>query len=883
MSPEKFVPISLDKLILSMAERQFEANELEFTSYRPTIIILLGGTGLKIGRRIKKLLRHLFRQEHLGVFQIICFDTAPEETPEGEEPLDPGEFVYFGPVDIGAQIKHLEENPTIAEWWPGTAEGHPHSVTFSGTGSHRDRTVGRLVLFNYMSNLVIPRLEMAIDRAIQIQAQNGMGVPSIKVYVISSLSGGTGGSQIVDISYVARMLGLRRQHNVFVTGVLVGDTPFTAMAQSARSVMELRANTMATLLELNHFSRVGEFVEAYDGVTNTQEMNGFYKPMDICYLVGLHNMNGQALENYDAVCEMSAAQVILEIASPMAELTGNRFDNIRATDQEIAGQPTFLSSFAVGSINYPLEGVCSWCAVKAYRAFALQVLLTNRHLAEDVDAGVLSFMQSSSIEVEQAQLLYERLQQDRDGVMINPPSLSYDQVNDLGDEQLQGGLQRLEQEALGTLARNRELIAARATPLFKQVQQSLRQEINRLLTSPQYGPAFTARLLKALVERMQSQLDHLILEQQAVLQADMQAQQQAWNAAEETLAKAIRSSSLNPLRSGKIKSSRLAYIAAFNAYLAAAQNLEVRTQAVQCMTDAIRFTQDQLRKADRLLGDWLDITERIEQESATDYVQKVATEAQYSLVHNIITGEELQQTFAQYLPDLSTTARIEYQASAFWSAFRTFNPSWSLDRYEDRNSKDSPIVQLYHYLAGQYAEQLQGQTLLQHLLRLYGKDWREVIELRSKQTSPFWAYSDGRYSHDLRANLQFEPRLIAYGEPAINWGETVQQIVAANVETVNNNNAHEMVILNTAHGLPLFALRSVEQTLLPAYKYMLDQWKNRRGNNRALPLHVSEAWLRSLSSFLPVNPARPATIAPATELTVKGNGHTPVSQAPLAG
>src|SRR5690606_18682202 len=116
-------------------------------------------------------------------------------------------------------------NRYIAPWWPGGPR-RPYRPTFAGAGAERVRAVGRLALFHYLSNTIMPALETKLDRAIQVNAQHGMGATSIKFYLIFSSAGGTGSGMALDLAYIVRMLGLRRQPTAFVTGVIVTDSAF---------------------------------------------------------------------------------------------------------------------------------------------------------------------------------------------------------------------------------------------------------------------------------------------------------------------------------------------------------------------------------------------------------------------------------------------------------------------------------------------------------------------------------------------------------------------------------------------------------------------------------------------------------------------------------
>lgn len=853
MTELHFNPIRLSSLIPGVAEAPFRRDELAQTSYRPTIVIGIGGTGLAVLRRLKQLLRRYYRHEELDIFQFIVFDTAAEEVPEGEEPLDAGEFVHFSPFDAADTIRHLDENEYVAPWWPGGLE-RPYRPSFSGTGANRVRAVGRLVLFNYMGNTIIPRLRTKIDRAIEINAQHGMGATSIKFYLVCSLAGGTGSGMVLDVAYVARMLGLRSQPTAYVTGILVADDAFLPKSQTANTAAEFSANTYAALREINHFSANRRFREHYDDMTSTEELPAGFRPFDIAYLLGLHNAEGQALESFESLADMVAAEMMVEIASPLRGRTENVLDNVRANDRAIAGQPTAFSSFALSSLVYPLPGIASWCALSAHNDFSTKVLLTPRRLPSEVADEVLAFTQKAGVEEEQADSLIERLNLDDKGEMMASPALSHDQVGGLPEPQLLGALQRLEEAAQSDLARIRETIAANVQPTQKKYVSDLLAEADLILRDPQRGPRYASWFLAKLADRLAAARDEQMVGEQAAYRTDADAQEAAWRTAKESLARALRLPRWLPWRRWQINNARAAYATAFNAYLSATHELERRTQAILCFNVFVKDTRDLARRANDLVNEWLKLAETARERAKAELTQARATETEYSLMRNIVGRDELHRTYERHFPDLSEPAKLDHLASQFWQFFASRVPDWTLAADSPANPVEgAPAVQVYYFLAEMYAEQLSGKTLVERLKEIYGEAWKHEIELRNLQTAPFWNYNLSRFGDKIRNNLQNEPRLVGYGEDDVNnWSRIVAEAVGDNIDAVNNKNPHEMLFLKTSHGLPLFALRSANQIWRTAYQYIKRLWDNADAGSNPIPIHISTAWEQEMPEIDPV-------------------------------
>lgn len=868
MTNSMFTPLSLNLLIPGAAENPFRRDELAQTSYRPTIVIGLGGTGLAIVRRLKRLLRRYYRGEEMDIFQFIVFDTAAQEVPDGEDLLDAGEFVYLGAFDAADMIRHLDENPYIARWWPGGKE-RPYRPSFSGTGANRVRALGRLVLYNYASNTIIPRLEAKIDRAIEINAQHGLGATSIKFYIIYSLPGGTGSGMGLDLAYLARMMGLRRQPTAYTTGILVMDDAFLPKAHTEYTRAEFRANTLAALKEINHFASTRHFYEVYDDITSTAELPDGFRPFDITYLMGLHNAEGQALESFESLADMIAAEVMLEIASPLHGRTENVLDNVRANERSIAGQPAAYSSFALSSLVFPLQGVASWCALSSFADFTRKALLTPRRSPGEIDGDVLAFMQTTAVEQEQAAMLTDHLNQDERGEAMSAPSLSHDLVAGLPDEQLLGAVQRMQEGALAELARQRETLMRSAPGVQKAFQLALSHEAETALRDVERGPQYLAWFLEKLEERLSTQRDRLLLNEQAIYRAEADAQEAAWRADAEALGQIVRLPRWLPWRNWQLNTSRSHMVTSFNAYTSAALDLERRTQALLCSAGFLQVVRDLRLALNALLTEWNRLAQVTQERAEAQVIQARATETEYSLMRNIIGPEELRRLPERHAMGLEEEAGRSHMAGLFWRFFDEHYPEWRLYGANKPSGEFSPPVQSYYFLANWYAGKMSGQGLLERLREIFGTGWEREIELRYRQTSPFWNYNLSRFGDKIRNNLQNEPRLVGYGEDnAPVWSGTVAHATGEPVDGVNNKNPHQMVFLNTAHGLPLFALRSINQTLRTAYQYIRQLWDEAQTGSNPIPAHISSVWDGSIPEIDPqpvsVNTSRVAQVSGAS-------------------
>jgi hypothetical protein len=841
MTNPSYLPIPLSVIMGSEPEAPFAGDELAHTSYRPTLVIGLGGTGLTVVRKLKRRLRRYFRQEELDIFQFLVFDTTAEDVGEDEEALAPGEFEYLPAFDAAELIRHLESSPYIADWWPGWPE-RPYRPTFSGTGAGRVRAVGRLVLFNYLNDVILPRIEDKIDKTVEINAQHGRGATSIKVYIVCSLAGGTGSGMVLDIAHLARLLGLQRQPTVFVTGVLVLDEAFRAKAKSSNTLNEFRANTYAALREINHFSSVRLFREQYNATFNTGKLPQGYRPFDVCYLLGLHNSQGQALEDLDNLTEMIASEMMLEIASPLAGGTTNILDNVRANDRFIAAQPSAFSSFALTSLVYPLSGIASWCALRGLGSFIRDALLRPQQPATAVDGDVMAFAVKAEIEEDQADALLERLNRDAKGEPIPLEFVRFDDFAHLPESQLLAVTQRLEESAMASLALAREAIAARVPRVESEFQAALHAKVEALLRDPRCGPTYAHWWLKGLSNKLEAYRDEQMTPEQSYHRADMAGQEMSGHSSASALRQALAQSKLVPWRGRTLDNARADYVTAVNAYLSAAHQAELRAQAIVCYNSFLDDVRLLTRRLSDLIARWNELADSAHRRAENEVARQRATTTDFSLIHNVVAEDELLRIFERLWPDLSDPARAEDICGQFWSFLAARVPDWTLaEGSRAQPGEGSPVTQGYYFLFDYLAGNLARRSLIEVMQEVYGDEWGRELDLRYEQTAPFWNFSVARYSDQVRFNLQHEPQLVGYGEDDLSrWVGLVSEAVGAKVDGINNKNPHEMLFLKTSHGLPLFALRTVSGTLDTAYHYLVSLWEKGEGN--PIPLHVSRQW-----------------------------------------
>ncbi|MBL8006670.1 MAG: hypothetical protein JNJ56_04015 [Ignavibacteria bacterium] len=211
--------ISEPNLILDIAAK--EKLELKTQELMPTIIIGLGGTGKEVLLRIRR--QFVEKYGSISEFPIISYlyidtDNAPSEESGiarerdfliNEIDFQPSEKI-FHPVNPSDYIYRIQDVPHIKEWLSTT--GEIAKLGTMNTGAGQIRPAARLAFFhNYdeiVSKLTAAKSRITDSRSInsvkEIHKIKNVNTDKINVYVITSVSGGTGSGMILDMGFLIR-------------------------------------------------------------------------------------------------------------------------------------------------------------------------------------------------------------------------------------------------------------------------------------------------------------------------------------------------------------------------------------------------------------------------------------------------------------------------------------------------------------------------------------------------------------------------------------------------------------------------------------------------------------------------------------------------------
>jgi hypothetical protein len=225
----------------------------------PALVIGLGGLGRQVLGQLHKALRKRGPAETWPHLRLLHLDTDPEATGrpvpgEADATLAPEEVLPTRFHRPAHYLKRQKERGELEQWLPLPAlmRMARDQVTTGGW-----RALGRLA-FVSGHNAIAARLRAELEACTAPEAlaaadrQTGLGLRTTRprVYVVTSLTGGTGSGMFLDVAYAVRralrQLGYPRAQ---VVGLLLVPGPERG-PEAARAV----ANAFAALTELRHFT-----------------------------------------------------------------------------------------------------------------------------------------------------------------------------------------------------------------------------------------------------------------------------------------------------------------------------------------------------------------------------------------------------------------------------------------------------------------------------------------------------------------------------------------------------------------------------------------------------------------------------------------------------
>jgi len=347
----------------------------DYLGMTPTIVVGLGGTGKEVIIKIRRMIVETYGSlDALPIVAFLHVDTEqnakvsePQTVLKQDISLRPVEQVWAKVDNAKAILNRIADYEYLSEWFPPELAGTDSILA----GAGQIRALGKFAFtVNYQTikqafanarSRILGHEKFMLDRW-GVQLDKG-----VNVFIICSLSGGTGSGMVLDVAYNVR------------DWVPPSDLPQTCaflVLPGAFSGLGDRviANAYAALMELNHYSRPNtRFETQYSNniADRISSQNAQDTPFGFCYLVGNSN-DKVTLPNLESVLEMVAQNIFLDFSSGFSQYKKLVRDNIRKhwASPDPLGYPQNYIAFGLASIQFPVQRVLNACASRLAVALA---------------------------------------------------------------------------------------------------------------------------------------------------------------------------------------------------------------------------------------------------------------------------------------------------------------------------------------------------------------------------------------------------------------------------------------------------------------------------------------------------------------------------------
>jgi len=358
--------------------------QVEEKSIVPTVIVGVGGTGIEVLSRVRRLVEETYGSlRQFPVISFLAIDTDRDYKVSNPlaagSPLKDNEkhWASVSGKNVQQIIQNLDNYPWIGSWFPKELE---RNITALEAGAGQIRACGRFAFFcNY--HAIQQKFQAASDRIkgheSLMQQRYGLKVnnSSLNVFVTGSLSGGTGSGMLIDLGYCVRHW-LKGQASPLVTGIVPMPNAFAGISVGDRVL----ANGYAALMELSYFADYRTEYVAQFSSSLGDEVRYTSPPFDFTYLVG--TKNGESEFKLDEIREMIAQNIFLDLTSDFAPHKRSIRDNIKAAwaaqDAGGRGYPKSFMAFGLSSVEIPIA------QIRASLTYRLCQDFTNWWLNESV-------------------------------------------------------------------------------------------------------------------------------------------------------------------------------------------------------------------------------------------------------------------------------------------------------------------------------------------------------------------------------------------------------------------------------------------------------------------------------------------------------------------
>jgi hypothetical protein len=393
-------------------------NQPQQNTIVPTLIIGVGGTGLEVITRIRRLVVESYDGlEKLPILSFLHIDTEEDYKVKnvnmaGPE-LEPDEKFWARVTTENAKsIVNDKSKSWYHEWLPPELSVEQLA---SEKGAGQIRTCGRFSFFHNRETIASKCLEARrrIAHLDQVTLNGNIITvePKLNIFIVCSISGGTGSGMLIDLGYSLREW-FKGENDLKLTAIVPSPDAFTGIAEA----QNVQKNGYAALMELSYYADANtEFNVKYSS-GETDRIKNSLAPYDFTYIIGSQNQS--ITIKVDAIQEIIAQNIFLDLVSSFSSYKRTIRDNVvrnLGPDQPINPEnkpigrsyPRNFLSFGIASIEIPIHQIRKH--LSALLAAELYEWWSNRQVQLPTDWDVEISQELQELKLTNKQLVDEIL------------------------------------------------------------------------------------------------------------------------------------------------------------------------------------------------------------------------------------------------------------------------------------------------------------------------------------------------------------------------------------------------------------------------------------------------------------------------------------------
>jgi len=419
----------------------------EVGSFRPTLYIGLGGFGCAVIRKVKRGIHSFTSDQSIrDGFCFIGMDTHPYDGQS--DVLARTEYV---PLSISVHPDTVaRDRPEALGWYRDVAQGW--RARNLSPGADKVKAAGRLALL-YPPTLrdFMTRLKGAFNELIQFREKfAGGGFP--KIYIVTSIGGGTGAGCFLDTCIMVRKLAFDQLGaNTQVQAIVAGPDALEGEANES-DMRDFYANAYATLKETSHFIRGKEEVVHYDHPDLGRIRVGRDHIPNPFFLVTDRNEDNRAIvERLEDLGDLVVSYLQNEIKTPMENHENGQpkpQDNENPSGDVFGhgNMPKAISSIGVVQAGMPRD------LIQHNFVHSLIVDAIDRELhVVGVEGDVNHWVHENGLAEDGSDQLQENLRRDKEGRLVQLTFVSTDRLEGVKRQDLVRACVALKQSSVTSI------------------------------------------------------------------------------------------------------------------------------------------------------------------------------------------------------------------------------------------------------------------------------------------------------------------------------------------------------------------------------------------------------------------------------------------------